>query len=71
MWLSQRLAEKAPGDRYMPLGREQNVYCSPGSIDGTVEINPFALDTNACLVHALGTIRHAYMRTDAPVEDRA
>jgi hypothetical protein len=46
MRLLQRFPEEASCRRGIPLGREQKVDGLAASINGTIEINPLALDPN-------------------------
>ena len=67
MRLLQRLPEKASCRGGIPLGREQKVDRLPVSIDGSVEIDPFALHPDICLIHTPGAVCHAQMRAHALV----
>jgi hypothetical protein len=51
MGLPQRLAEESPSGSCIPLGQEQEVDALSSRIDGTVQINPFALHPNVGFIH--------------------
>ena len=64
MRLRERLAEEPLSRLSVAFGRKQEVDGLAAAIDGSIQVDPTALDLHVCLIHALGAVAHAQMRPD-------